>query len=285
MHGTLQRERLANSWRIAADCDEWANVYVAVRTNEALHAYAGPGHYNDPDMLLGSNPEAPAQLHPKQVQAQFSLWAVMAAPLLIGSRLLDMPASDLETYLNAEVIAIDQDPLGVQGVPVWSNCPAFAPRDNWWNSPWSMPHEVAVAWSQALAALATVTLTSAMLLRRSVGRLGRCSGAARALLMSLALLSASYIGVIWHFRPRVDACQQVWARPLHDGAHAFCLINFAPTETEVVCDKECMRRAGVPSESLVAVRDVVRHRDLGDMSQIGVKLEGNGGSVLYRVTA
>lgn len=55
----------------------------------------------------------------------------MAAPLLIGTRLRDVKPSDLETYTNTEVIAIDQDPLGVQGQPVWSNCPRFEPRDNW----------------------------------------------------------------------------------------------------------------------------------------------------------
>ena len=44
--------------------------------------------------------------------AQFSLWAVMAAPLLIGSNVLNMSAWDYQTYTNAEVIAIDQDSLG-----------------------------------------------------------------------------------------------------------------------------------------------------------------------------
>ena len=58
---------LAHSWRIAPDCDEWANVYVAARTNEPLARFAGRrvgagqgSGYNDPDMLVGSNPAAPA---------------------------------------------------------------------------------------------------------------------------------------------------------------------------------------------------------------------------------
>jgi len=273
-------ERLANSWRIAADCDEWANVYVAVRTNEALHPFAGPGHFNDPDMLLGSNPAAPAHLTPTQVQTQFSLWAVMAAPLLIGSSLLDMPPSDLETYLNDEVIAIDQDPLGKQGVVVWSNCPPITVRDNWWNSPWSMPHEVAVMWSQALAALAVVLVTSAFLLRRG-GATGVCATGVYKLLVALASLAIIYIAVIWHFRPHVDPCQQVWARPLQHGGHAFCFVNFAPTAAEVSCDEECMLRAGVRGE--VSVRDVVRHIDMDRAMTLHARLEGNGASALYRV--
>lgn len=73
--------KLGNSWRISADCDEWANVYVAVRTNELLAAYAGPGAFNDPDMLLGSSPNAPAHLTPMQVQSQFSLCKLIAVEL------------------------------------------------------------------------------------------------------------------------------------------------------------------------------------------------------------
>ena len=110
--------------RQAPDTDEWANVYVAVRTNEALAKYASPGAFNDPDMLVGSSAAAPVHFTPRQVQTQFSLWAVMAAPLLIGS---GMPASDLATYSNPEVIAVSQDPMGVQGEVVWSNCPPFQP--------------------------------------------------------------------------------------------------------------------------------------------------------------
>lgn len=113
--------------RQAPDTDEWANVYVAVRTNEALAKYASPGAFNDPDMLVGSSAAAPVHFTPRQVQTQFSLWAVMAAPLLIGSPLTGMPASDLATYSNPEVIAVSQDPMGVQGEVVWSNCPPFQP--------------------------------------------------------------------------------------------------------------------------------------------------------------
>ena len=76
-----------------------------------------------------------------------------------------MNAWDLETYGDTDVIAIDQDPLGRQGTPVYSNCPPHAPKDNWWCSPWSMPRDVFEVWTGLLRALAAVLLTSALLLR------------------------------------------------------------------------------------------------------------------------
>ena len=63
-------------------------------------------------MLVGSSPSAAVFNTPEQARTQFSLWSVMAAPLLIGSSVLNLSSWDLETYTNVEVIAIDQDPLG-----------------------------------------------------------------------------------------------------------------------------------------------------------------------------
>jgi len=113
---------LGNSWRIAGDVNRWDSVYNAIRTNENLYNYSRPGGWNDPDMLVGSAPTAAAHLETFQSRTQFSMWAVMAAPLLIGSNMLHMPPFDVETYTNPEVIAIDQDPLGYQGRPIINNC-------------------------------------------------------------------------------------------------------------------------------------------------------------------
>ena len=63
-------------------------------------------------MLVGSTVGAAVHNTPDQSRTQFSLWSVMAAPLLIGSNILGLSAWDLETYTNPEVIAIDQDSLG-----------------------------------------------------------------------------------------------------------------------------------------------------------------------------
>jgi len=117
---------LGNSWRVAVDVNNWSSLWNAVATNSELSAYASVGAWNDPDALLGSTPGSARVLAPHQVRTQFSLWAVMAAPLMIGSNIRAIGASDLDTYTNAEVIAVDQDPLGVQGGILWEDCP---PRD------------------------------------------------------------------------------------------------------------------------------------------------------------
>jgi len=109
---------LGNSWRIAGDCNVWENVLVAMDTNAPLYPNAGPGGWNDPDMLLGSSTQAASYLTPIQSRTMFSQWAVMAAPLLIGSNILKLPAWDLETYTNPEVIAVNQDVLGKQGIRI-----------------------------------------------------------------------------------------------------------------------------------------------------------------------
>lgn len=112
---------LGNSWRIAGDVNSYPDAIRAMEINEPLAKYAGPGAWNDPDMLVGSSAGTAARMSPAQSRTQFSVWAVMAAPLLIGTTLTQMSAWDLETYTNAEVLAIDQDPLGLQGTRGFQN--------------------------------------------------------------------------------------------------------------------------------------------------------------------
>jgi alpha-galactosidase len=79
-----------------------------------LAAHAGPGHWNDPDMLEVGN----GGMTDTEYRSHFSLWAMMAAPLIAGNDLRSMTPATLEILTNAEVIAVDQDPLGVQGRPI-----------------------------------------------------------------------------------------------------------------------------------------------------------------------
>jgi alpha-galactosidase len=109
---------LGNSWRIAGDCNSWGDVLNAIDTNANLAKYASPGSWNDPDMLLGSSNMTAAYLAQIQSRTMFSMWCVMAAPLLIGSNIINLPPFDIETYSNTELIAVDQDSLGLQGVRV-----------------------------------------------------------------------------------------------------------------------------------------------------------------------
>ena len=68
----------------------------------------GPGGWNDPDALIGTSTSTAVHMTQKQSRTQMSLWAMMAAPLEIGSNILNMNTYDLETYMNKEVIAVDQ---------------------------------------------------------------------------------------------------------------------------------------------------------------------------------
>jgi alpha-galactosidase len=103
---------LGNSWRIAQDDRTWTTVLNSINKNVNLTDFAGPGGWNDPDMLIGAGYYSISE---EQSRTQFSMWAVMASPLLIGANIFNMSAYTLETYSNAEVIAVDQDPLGQQG--------------------------------------------------------------------------------------------------------------------------------------------------------------------------
>ena len=81
---------IANSWRISGDCNKWLSIVEAILVNQALSHNAGPGGWNDPDMLVGSSHLAAVYNTPDQSRTQFSLWSIMAAPLLIGSNILNM---------------------------------------------------------------------------------------------------------------------------------------------------------------------------------------------------
>ena len=78
---------------------------------DGLRKYAGPGHWNDPDMLEVGN----GSLNLTESRAHFSLWAMLAAPLISGNDLKKMSKDVLEILTNKEVIAIDQDSLGIEG--------------------------------------------------------------------------------------------------------------------------------------------------------------------------
>lgn len=78
---------------------------------DGLRKYAGPGHWNDPDMLEIGN----GALTPGEDRAHFTMWAMLAAPLIAGNDIRNMTAETKEVLTNKDVIAINQDSLGVQG--------------------------------------------------------------------------------------------------------------------------------------------------------------------------
>ena len=98
-------------WRIGFDINaSWASVMSLVDQDAALSSYAGPGHWNDPDMLEVGN-----GLAANEDQSHFSMWAMLAAPLLAGNDLRSMSSATRTVLTNTDVIAVDQDPLGAQG--------------------------------------------------------------------------------------------------------------------------------------------------------------------------
>ncbi|HZK63477.1 MAG TPA: glycoside hydrolase family 27 protein [Puia sp.] len=111
-------------WRSSGDIsDSWSksgaddgriwggSVLVNLDLQQGLEKYAGPGRWNDPDMLEVGN----GGLTTAENRAHFSLWCVLAAPLIAGNDLSNMSKETVSTLTNKEVIALDQDKLGKQG--------------------------------------------------------------------------------------------------------------------------------------------------------------------------
>jgi alpha-galactosidase len=92
--------------------DTWSSwgIMKIVEMRKDIRKYAGPGHWNDPDMLEVGN-----GMKINEDRAHFSLWCMMAAPLISGNDIRNMNKEILEVLANKEVIAIDQDSLGIQG--------------------------------------------------------------------------------------------------------------------------------------------------------------------------
>ncbi len=102
---------VANLWRTTSDIAPiWPIVALIVDHQADLYPYSGPGHWNDPDMLQVGN----GAMTPDETRAHVGMWAMLAAPLMIGTDLDALAPDVLEALSNPEIIAIDQDPLGQQ---------------------------------------------------------------------------------------------------------------------------------------------------------------------------
>ncbi|HEX4065240.1 MAG TPA: glycoside hydrolase family 27 protein [Acidobacteriaceae bacterium] len=101
-----------NLWRTTGDInDTWDRMSEIGFGQLGLARYAGPGHWNDPDMLEVGN----GGMSGDEYRTHMSLWAILAAPLLAGNDLSKMSPETLLILTNKEVIAVDQDRLGKQG--------------------------------------------------------------------------------------------------------------------------------------------------------------------------
>ncbi|MEA3367746.1 MAG: glycoside hydrolase family 27 protein, partial [Planctomycetota bacterium] len=152
---------VANCWRTTGDiADTWESVAGIGFAQERWRRFAGPGHWNDPDMLVvgrvGWGPNLrPTRLTPNEQVTHISLWCLLAAPLLLGCDLTNLDDFTLGLLTNDEVLAVNQDPLGRQAGRVRRDGPAEA-----WAKPMAdgsvavglfnrddkEPREVAVTW-------------------------------------------------------------------------------------------------------------------------------------------
>jgi alpha-galactosidase len=112
--------RLSNCWRTTGDIkDSWESVSGIGLSQSQWAPYAGPGHWNDPDMLavgqVGWGPNLhPSRLSPEEQYTHISLWCLLSAPLLLGCDLNQLDEFTLNLLTNDEVLQVDQDPLGKQ---------------------------------------------------------------------------------------------------------------------------------------------------------------------------
>jgi alpha-galactosidase len=119
--------RLSNAWRTTGDIrDDWKRVSEIGFGQDRWAAYAGPGHWNDPDMLVvglvGWGPKLHASnLTPDEQYTHISLWCLLSAPLIIGCDIARIDPFTLGLLTNDEVLALDQDGLGREATQVVSD--------------------------------------------------------------------------------------------------------------------------------------------------------------------
>jgi alpha-galactosidase len=109
-----------NLWRTTGDINDTYDRMTLIGFGQnGLEKYAGPGHWNDPDMLEVGN----GGMKRDEYRTHIALWALLAAPLLAGNDLRSMSPETKELLMNSEVLAVDQDAKGVQGHRLWQEGP------------------------------------------------------------------------------------------------------------------------------------------------------------------
>jgi len=118
---------LTNAWRTTGDIhDSWCSMTTIGFLQDKWQPYAKPGSWNDPDMLIlgkvGWGQDIhPTNLSPNEQYTHFTLWSILAAPLLIGCDMQQMDDFTLNILRNREVIAVNQDSDGIQGRRVYTD--------------------------------------------------------------------------------------------------------------------------------------------------------------------
>ena len=126
---------IGNSWRVGPDIDhtpneksQWDGVIYELDLSAAHPEIAGPGHWNDADMMLvgvGSDNGRLAVMNTEEMRSHFSMWCMIASPLMLGNDLQSVSREVLSILTNKEVIAISQDSLGMQGILSYEQAPGL----------------------------------------------------------------------------------------------------------------------------------------------------------------
>ena len=161
-------------WRTTGDIeDKWESILKILDLQAGLEGYAGPGHWNDPAMLEVGN----GGLTFEESKAHFSLWCLLTAPLMAGNDLRSMTKKAAFILTNTDVIAVDQDKLGVQGRRLRQDGPSEV-----WVKPLAdgskavvlfnrgpAPAEISVSWKELGVETSTAEVRN-LWLRNDLGR-------------------------------------------------------------------------------------------------------------------
>jgi len=142
---------IQDCWDCKRDWGGFGVVHI-LDLQVGLESYAGPGHWNDPDMLEVGN----GGMTTEEYRAHFSMWAMLAAPLMAGNDLRTMTPEIRDILVNRDVIAVNQDPLGRQGrkvrddgdTEVWAKELADGSRAVALLNRGATPAAVAVSWPE-----------------------------------------------------------------------------------------------------------------------------------------
>jgi len=226
----------ANSWRTTGDIKPtWESWTMILDQNDQWHEYAGPGGWNDPDMLEAGNGELLDSL--VQARSHFTLWCLIKAPLLLGNDLRAMSDEILEIISNREVIAWNQDKLGHQG------------------------HKVATYFADGTRASTKQQFTTQRQLRTQQQHQTASNVKGDASKSSLSSLSSSNPNAKW--TDDKDGPLQVWTGKLSEDRIALVLFNRSPTAANITAE---WNDIGLDASTSANVRCVWWHKDLGSFS-------------------
>ena len=116
-----------NLWRTSGDInDTWSSMSYIATYQDGLEKYSGPGHWNDPDMLVVGKLGWSKDIHQTHLNgneqiSQITIWSILAAPMLMGCDLSQLDEFTFNLLSNDEVIAVNQDELGKQGYRIWQD--------------------------------------------------------------------------------------------------------------------------------------------------------------------